>query len=151
MAIEVQGTLTPDGTSTIPRATIAVECIVEARYVEPAQMYLRFVDGLEGTFTFEQLRLDMVVDVKWETVQASNGGTRIEVQTNGGECVLLDYSGDFRYLVDATFAAKIDQSIRDQQMTPAEQEEAARISMLTRDPRWYDVGDEDDLFGETDG
>ncbi len=36
---------------------------------------------------------------------------------------------------------------REAAMTPAEQEEAARLSMATRDPRWNEVGDEDALIG----
>ena len=55
-------------------------------------------------------------------------------------------SASLRYLVDGVYAAKIDQSIRDLHMTPVEFDEAARLSKLTRDPRWNEVGDENDLF-----
>jgi hypothetical protein len=34
----------------------------------------------------------------------------------------------------------------DLHMTPAEQAEASRLSQITRDPRWNDVGDESDLL-----
>jgi hypothetical protein len=125
----IQGTLTPDGRTLIldeklglPAGRVrvrvdsmespgtqqktppAVEQIVEARYVEPAQMYLRFADGLEGTWTFEQLDLDMS-NMKSGTIKVV--GDDVEVRSNDGEDVQLD-SSSLRYRVDAKYAAEIE-------------------------------------------
>jgi antitoxin (DNA-binding transcriptional repressor) of toxin-antitoxin stability system len=80
--------------------------IAVARYVSPTQLYLRFADGLEGTWTFEQLDLDMA-NMKLDTVRASDAGTHVEVQDDWGEDVQLD-SSSLRYLVDPKYAADVE-------------------------------------------
>jgi len=123
---------------------IPLDHITEAHFVRPSQLHLRFADGLEGTWTFDQLALDMS-NMKSSTVKASPSGHCVELKSKWGEDVQLD-AASFRYLVDKKYAAKIDKSIKDLHFSPAEADEASRLSQLTRDPRWSDVGDEDDLF-----
>jgi hypothetical protein len=122
----------------------AIAHISEVRYVHPAQLFLRFADGFEGTWMFDRPEFD-ISKMNVAAVTVSSDGTYIEVQSKSGEDVQMD-SLSLRYLVDEKYAAKIDQSIRELHMGPAEAAEAARLSMLMRDPRWADVGDEDDLF-----
>jgi hypothetical protein len=59
-----------------------------------------------------------------------------------GEDVRLD-SSMLRYLVDEKYAARIDKSINDLRLSPAEFDEAAK---RLRNPARKDVPDEDDLF-----
>src|SRR5437899_316257 len=67
---------------------IRPEQLLEARYVSPSQMFLRFADGLEGTWTFDELDIDMS-NMNVATIKASSG-TSVGVQSKRGENVQLD-------------------------------------------------------------
>lgn len=92
-----------------PAARIGPEHLIEARYVRPAQLFLRFADGLEGTWTFRQLELDMS-NMKVTTIKASASGTTVKVKSKWGESVLID-SSSLRVLIDPKYAAKIEKKL----------------------------------------
>lgn len=123
---------------------IVPEKLAHARFVRPSTIKLEFADGQKFSMTIGLL--DMPSDqINWPTLKESPGGEKVVVKGRKGNSIPID-SATLRYLVDDKYAAKIDKSISDLHMTLTEQEECSRLSKLTRDPRWYDVGDEDDLF-----
>jgi hypothetical protein len=107
-------------------------------------MFVRFADGLAGTWSFSTLGLDMS-NMKVETIRAPKNGTGISVKSIQNEDLLLD-SSMVRYKIDPKYAAMIDHAIAELHLPLEEAREAARLSEVTRDPRWNEVGDEDDLF-----
>ena len=117
--------------------------LMAARFIAPSSIRLQFSDK---TFVLPVKRLEMPCgQINWRTAKASKTGEKMTVKgVKGGE-VPID-SATLRYLVDKDYAAKVDQSISDLHMTPAEAKDAAKRSKRTRDPRWNDVGKEDDLF-----
>jgi hypothetical protein len=106
---QVMPTVSSRVKSKRPAFSAPLDHIVEAHYVRPGQLYLRFADDLEGTWTFDQLGLDMS-NMKSTTVKASNAGTYLEVQSKWGESVQLD-SSSLRVLVDPKYAAKIEKKL----------------------------------------
>ena len=83
--------------------------VIEARYVRPAQLFLRFADGVEGTWTFDQLALDLS-NMKLTTVKVSSSGNAVEVKSKWGDDVQLD-SSSLRTLVDPGYAAAIERKL----------------------------------------
>jgi hypothetical protein len=67
------------------------ERVLEARYVRTSQLFLRFADGLEGTWSFRQLCLDMA-NMKLTSIKASPSGNCIDVKSKWGDDVQLDSS-----------------------------------------------------------
>jgi hypothetical protein len=119
------------------------EHLLRALYTHPHSIELQFADR---TFSLPVERLEIDAGgIQWHTVAASAGGESMTVTVARGKVIPID-SATLRYLVDKGYAAKIDKSIAALHLSPAGQEESARLSKLTRDPRWNDVGDEDDLF-----
>lgn len=119
--------------------------LFDARPVDQG-VFLLFADGHKGEWPLSVL--DPVLhNLDHSTIRTNRGDGTVALcrPRNGGHEIAIDSSA-LRYLVDSDYAERIDKSISDLHMTPAEQEESARLSMLTRDPRWKDVGDEDDLF-----
>jgi hypothetical protein len=92
-----------------PALSAALDHIAVAHYVRPGQLYLRFADDFEGTWTFDQLGLNMS-NMKSTTVKASGAGTHLEVQSKWGESVQLD-SSSLRVLVDPKYAAEIEKKL----------------------------------------
>lgn len=123
---------------------IRPEQLAGASFVAPSTITLKFADG--RLFSLAAERLGMPMDrIDWLTLQASPDGEMITVKRIKGGPIPID-SATLRYLVDEKYAATIDKSINDLHIPPAEFDEAAKRSKLSRDPRWYDVGAEDDLF-----
>ena len=85
------------------------ERVIEARYVRTSQMFLRFADGLEGTWSFTQLCLDMS-NMKLTSIKASASGKSINVISKWGDKVQLD-SSSLRALVDPDYAAAIEKRL----------------------------------------
>lgn len=122
--------------------TVRPDHLLRSQFVPPSTLNLNFADAC---FSLDVHLLEIPMDqMQWSTATASQAGDAMMVQTVDGESIPID-SATLRYLVDPPYAAKIDKSIRDLHMTPAEAREAAERSKRTRDPRWYEVGDEDDL------
>jgi hypothetical protein len=94
---------------TLEQTMPCPEQLIEARYVRPARLFLHFADGLEGTWTFRQLELDMS-NMKVTTIKASASGTIVKVKSKWGENVLLD-SSSLRVLIDPEYAEKIEQKL----------------------------------------
>lgn len=92
-----------------PINDIRPDRVMEAKYVRPSRLFLRFIDGLEGTWTFGQLDLDMS-NMKLSTVRASDAGNWVEVKSKLGENVKLD-SSSLRVLIDPKFAAEIEEKL----------------------------------------
>ncbi|MFO0967800.1 MAG: hypothetical protein U0793_19740 [Gemmataceae bacterium] len=113
-------------------------------FTPPTTLDLTFPDK---TFSLDVTALDVPANrLDWRTAKTLPNETGLAVDViNNNEKIAID-AATLRYLVDPQYAAQIDQSIRDLHMTPAEAEEASRLSLLTRDHRWYDVGDEGDLL-----
>jgi hypothetical protein len=133
--------LAPSG--SFPVAEIRTDHLIAARF-DGSMIELRFADN--KTFRLEMERLEMPLEqFDWRSVSAASTGDKMVVLGVDGE-VPVD-AATLRYLVDAEYAAKADESIANLHMSPAEQDEACRLSQATRDPRWNDVGDEDDLLG----
>lgn len=122
--------------------TVRPDHLLRSQFVPPSTLDLSFADA---HFSLDVHLLEIPMDqVQWNTATASRAGNAMMVQTADGESIPID-SATLRYLVDPLYAAKIDKSIRDLHMTPDEAQEAAELSKRTRDPRWDEVGDEDDL------
>lgn len=83
--------------------------VLEARYVRPARLLLRFADGFEGTWSFPQLGLDMG-NIKCTTVRASASGKFVSVRSKWGDDVQLDPSA-LRVLIDPVYAAAIEKRL----------------------------------------
>lgn len=81
----------------------SLDCVIEARCVRTSQMFLRFADGLEGTWSFRQLGLDMS-NMKLTSIKASASGKSINVKSRWGDDVQLDSSA-LRTLIDPDYAA----------------------------------------------
>ena len=117
--------------------------LIRARFIAPSRIAIEFADGRR--FSLDAVLLGMPMDrIDWSALKASPRGEKIVVRGIKGDAIPID-SATLRYLVDNEYATKIDKSIRDLHLTPAEQEKVSIGSKLTRDQRWYDVGDEDDL------
>jgi hypothetical protein len=125
------------------RAGLRSDHLTKARYIGKSSVEVTFADDFVATLTLRQIGL-VAGEVDLQTAKATAMGLAIKPR-KGRKRLVID-SATLRYLADPEYAAKIDQSIRDLHMSPAEANEAARLSQLTRDPRWNDVGDEDDLF-----
>jgi hypothetical protein len=89
--------------------TVPPDHVSAAHYVRPCRLFLRFKDGFNGTWTFEQLGLDMS-NMKPTTVKASPSGSYIEVKSKWGDDVQLDGSS-LRYRVDPKYAHEIDNKL----------------------------------------
>jgi hypothetical protein len=89
---------------------ISLETVLEARYVHPDQVYLHFIDGLEGTWTFEELQFD-IGQTKPNILKVSDKGDYVEVIGKKGNIVKLD-SASMRYLIDGGYATEVDSIIR---------------------------------------
>ena len=61
-----------------------IEHIAEARYVRPSRLYLRFADGLEGTWLFSDFHLDMTY-MQPATIRLSPSGTSVEVTSRAAK------------------------------------------------------------------
>jgi hypothetical protein len=85
------------------------ERVIEARYVRTSQVFLRFADGLEGTWSFSRLCLDMS-NMKLTSIKASASGNSIDVKSNWGDQVQLDTSS-LRALIDPDNAAAIEKEL----------------------------------------
>lgn len=108
--------------------------VVEARYVRTSQLFLRFADGLEGTWTFKKLCLDMS-NMKLTSIKASASGDAIDVKSKWGDDVELDASS-LRVLIDPEYAAGLEKQIAALQI-PTERLE--RIAARNQPPQqWYD-------------
>ena len=124
-------------------STTTIDHLTNACCVDGSSVELTFADGLVARVTLSQLDL-ADGEVNLQTAKAAATGLAVKA-AKGRKAVVID-SATLRYLADPVYAAKIDQSIRDLHMSPAEANEAARLSKRTRDPRWNEVGDETDLF-----
>lgn len=82
------------------------DSIAIASFVPPSSVMIRFSDGLEGTWTFRHLGLDMS-NMDSATLEASSAGTTVEVKSKLGETVQLDASA-LRVLADPIYAAELD-------------------------------------------
>jgi len=91
------------------KKTARPERVLEARYVRTSQLFLRFADGLEGTWSFRQLGLDMS-NMKLTSIKASASGKSIEVSSKWGDRVQLDTSS-LRALIDPDYAAAIEKRL----------------------------------------
>jgi hypothetical protein len=118
--------------------------LARATFVPPAAMELEFVDGLRAVVPVESLEIPIDL-ILWPTIAASPHGEMMTMRKRNGDVLSID-SATLRYLADKKYAATIDESIAALHMSPTEQEEASRLSKRSLDPRWHDVGDEDDLF-----
>jgi hypothetical protein len=108
--------------------------VVEARYVRTAQMFLRFADGLEGTWSFRQLGLDMS-NMKLTSIKASASGDSVNLKSKWNDEVELDTSS-LRTLVDPEYAACLEKKINSL-LIPSERLE--RIAAQNQPPqKWYD-------------
>jgi hypothetical protein len=136
---------TPAGLSTTPPAdgpgmpsSTTIDHLTNARCVDASSVELTFADRLVARVTLAQLGLaDSDVDLRTANVTP----TGLAIKPTKGRRFVID-SATLRYAADPVYAAKIDKSIRDLHITPAEFDEAAR---LLHDQRWNEVGDEDDL------
>jgi hypothetical protein len=132
------------GNNAVPLVaeTVRPDHLLRSQFVPPSTLDLSFADT---RFSLDVHLLEIPMDqMQWNTATASRTGDAMMVQTENGESIPID-SATLRYLVDPQYAAKIDKSISDLHMTPAEAQEAAELSKRTRDQRWNEVGDEDDL------
>jgi hypothetical protein len=110
------------------------ERVIEARYVRTSQLFLRFADGLEGTWSFRQLCLDMS-NMKLTSIKASASGNSIRLKSKLGDDVKLDTSS-LRVLIDPEYAARIEAEIASMRI-PSERLE--RIAAQNQPPQdWYD-------------
>lgn len=110
------------------------ERVIEARYVRTSRLFLRFADGLEGTWSFRQLCLDMS-NMKVTSIKASASGNCIRVKSKWGDDVELDTSS-IRWLIDPEYAARLEAEIAAMQI-PSERLE--RIAAKNQPPQeWYD-------------
>jgi hypothetical protein len=108
--------------------------ILEARYVRTSKMFLQFADGLEGTWTFRQLCLDMS-NMKVTSIKASPSGNCIHMKSKWGDDVELDTSS-LRALIDPEYAALLEAEIASMRI-PSERLE--RIAAQNQPPQeWYD-------------
>ena len=69
-------------------------------------MFLKFADGVEGTWTFSELNLDMS-NMKLKTIKASSYGAFVGVTSKLGDDVQLDSSA-LRVSIDPDYAAEIE-------------------------------------------
>ena len=88
-------------------ATVPIDRVAEARFVRPRQMFLRFADGFEGTWSFAQLGLNMS-GMKVTTIKASDNC--VEVKSKCGDDVELDTSW-LCALIDPEYAAAIEKKL----------------------------------------
>lgn len=82
--------------------------ITHVRFVRPSRLFLRFADGLEGTWSFQELALDMT-NMKLTSIKTSVPGTSITVKSKWNETVELDASA-LRAAVDPQYAAELEQA-----------------------------------------
>ncbi len=93
----------------VKSAKMPLDHVAEAHFVRPGRMRLRFADGLEGTWTFSQLGLNMSNMVA-TTIKASPSGNYVEVKSKWGEDVQLD-SSSLRVMVDPKYAIEIENKL----------------------------------------
>lgn len=122
--------------------TAPPERLASVLFLAPATIRLEFADA---TFDLPIERLDMPVDqLDWQSASAAPTGNQMRIKSYGGDEVSID-AASLRYLADVAYAAQVDASIRSLQMSADEARQAAELSMRARDPRWHEIGDEDDL------
>jgi hypothetical protein len=126
--------LANEGPPKLAKKNAQPERVLEARYVRTSQLFLRFADGLEGTWPFRQLGLDMS-NMKLTSIKASTSGNCIRVKSKGGDDVELDTSS-LRALIDPESAASIEAKIASIQISS---ERLERIAARNQPPQeWYD-------------
>lgn len=91
------------------RFSLNKDHVAEARYVQPSSVYLRFVDGVEGTWTFDTLELNME-NMRPASIKAAPSGACVEVRSKWGDKVDLDALA-FRVLIDPAYAAEIENTL----------------------------------------
>jgi len=112
--------------------------VTEAGHIPPAQLFLRFADKFFGTWTFQELGLNMA-NMKPETVRPSASGTAVEITSLDGEDVQLD-SSSLRYSVDPKYAAQMDAEV-ESLLIPSDKLE--RIARNHQPPQeWFDSPEE---------
>ena len=78
--------------------------VVEARFVPPAKMFIRFADGLGGTWSFHKLLLDMT-SMEPSTIRVAALGTSVTVKSKWNDTVELDASA-LRAAIDPDYASE---------------------------------------------
>ncbi len=129
------GACLANGASPQPaRKNARPERVIEARYVRTSQLFLRFADGLEGTWSFRKLCLDRS-NMKVTSIKASPSGNAIHLKSKWGDDVELDTSS-LRALIDPEYAARLEVEIASMQIPSARLE---RIAARNQPPQaWYD-------------
>lgn len=109
-----RGTLLP-AVRTATTSTVSMnkksgrpDLLVSARYERPSKVLLTFADGLSGTWSFQQLELDMV-NMNAATITASASENSMEVRSRWNELVEIDASS-LRAMVDPAYKAELDKA-----------------------------------------
>jgi len=79
--------------------------IVHAHYISPSSLFIRFSDGLEGTWPFADLELG-VSNLRRDTIKVSSDGTGLNATTTYGETVFIEATS-FRAAIDPAYAAQL--------------------------------------------
>jgi len=83
--------------------------LVEARHLSTSQVFLRFADGFQGSWTPRQLEFDSTY-LAMDSMEVAKQGTAIRVKIKDGEVVYLDATW-LRAAVDPTFNERFERSL----------------------------------------
>jgi hypothetical protein len=82
--------------------------LVEAKHIRKYRIYLRFADGLEGTWSFDELGLRRG-NVQFPSVELNKEGTGVYVKSNRGQIMCVD-AASLRAPVDPSYAAELEEA-----------------------------------------
>jgi hypothetical protein len=114
------------------------ECLLHASFVPPSSVEVRFADGFAGVYQLKSIDVDPA-ELRLPTIKASASGNALEVQSARGEDLRID-SEAIRILVDAEYAARMDELVKASYVPAAE---LARLANTHKAPQaWYDRREE---------
>ena len=80
--------------------------VTKPKFVAPSSIRLSFADGLEGTWTFAQLCLDMET-MRPESIRATRAGASVKLRSRWNEIVEID-SSTLRAAIDSKYSEKLE-------------------------------------------
>jgi hypothetical protein len=84
------------------------DIITIAHSVDASQVFLRFADGVSGTWSLSELEIDPS-NLDMSSIVATEAGASVQAKTKRGDVVQLD-SATFRALVDPAYRAELDEA-----------------------------------------
>lgn len=135
-----QVTFSSTGSSSMQtNANLPLEHVIEARYINPGRIDVRFADGYRHLLASRLLGMPKG-RIDWPTLRVSPDCTTVIVNGIKGDPVPID-STVLRYLADAKYAAELDAKLKSLQFT--DEELSTMVGENQPPEEWFDKREPD--------